>query len=83
MKIGITNLYYCTNICHIAWMMVSSDIRLQDAIFEMIIFKRKIIRISCVVNNHVVEYNTCFHDHSQFTSIHVSSRATDDGESRL
>ena len=56
---------------------------LRDAIFDMIIAKRKIIQISLVFDDRVVEYNTCVYYHSQLSPIHVSSRATVDGESRL
>jgi len=57
------------------------NIRLQDDILRVIIVKRKVIRISFVFEDQVVEYNTCLHYYPQFSFMHVLSRAMDDGES--
>ena len=45
-----------------------------DTTFHILILKCKVVRISFVFDDHVVEYNTCLHDHSQLSFMHVASR---------
>jgi len=54
MKFGVTNLYYSTKVCRVAQMMVSSYIRLGDAIVHMIIVICNVVQIMFVFDDHIV-----------------------------
>ena len=40
----------------------------------------KIIRITLILDDHIVEYNTCIYHHTQFIRVHVSSKDANDAE---
>jgi len=82
MKFRVTNVYYSTKVHRVARMMLSSNIRLQGVIIHMITVIRKVVRITFVFDYHFVKYNICLHYHTQFSLVHVSRRAMDDGEGR-
>ena len=64
-------------------MMVSLDIKLGGVILHMIIVMHKVIWIMLIFDDHVMKYNTCLHSYTQLSFVHVSIKATDDGETRL
>ena len=64
-------------------MMVPFDIRLRGVVLHIIVIKTKVVRITLVLDDHVVEYDACLYYHTQFSLIHVSCRAANDGKSEL
>ena len=59
------------------------DITLRGVVLHIIIITTKVVRITFILDDNVVEYNTCFYDHTQFSLARVSSKATVDGEVSL
>ena len=83
MYIWVMNLCYSIKVDYIAWMIVPLDIGLRGVVLDVVIIVSKVVRITIILDDRVVEYNTCFHDHTQFSVVHVSSNAMRNGEASL
>lgn len=81
--VGIANFDWSLKVHLIAWMTFTVNNRLWGSTLYNVVVKCNILVISLVLNNHAIEYYTCFHYNTDEFFLHKSSKVTYYGKSSL